>query len=83
MVRTWKHLWFNFKRNVGVRKRFRIENAVYFIRRNTWFGHVERKSEDDEINQCIIMLVDDGKLPRAKPKKMLLYIIMMDLRKQA
>jgi len=53
-----------------LRSRFGIESIVDVVRRNRlrWFGHVQRKSEDDWIRKCTVLEVE-GRKPKGRPKK--------------
>ena len=52
---------------------------VMRTRRLDWFGHVERKNDDDWVKRCMRMEVD-GKRPVGRPKKTWMDTIQEDRR---
>jgi hypothetical protein len=68
--------------NVELKRMFGIESVLDVIRRSRlrWFGHVERKFDDDWVKHCTVLEVE-GKRPRGRPKKTWMDMINADLKR--
>jgi hypothetical protein len=68
--------------NADLRNRLGIETVSDAMRRSRlrWFGHVERKSNEDWVKRCCELEVQ-GKRPRGRPVKIWIDVIKDDLRR--
>ena len=68
-------------RNADLRNRLGICSVTVALRRSRlrWFGHVERKSEEDWVKRCRELEVV-GVRPRGRPKKSWMDVVNSDLR---
>ena len=62
-------------------QRIGVEEISVILRRHRlrWFGHVERKGENDWVKKCTMVLVD-GVSKRGRPKKTWEEVIRKDLK---
>ena len=67
--------------NIELRSRFGVESIVEVVRRNRlrWFGHVQRKSDDDWVKRCAMLEVE-GRKPKGRPKKTWMDTVKMDMK---
>src|SRR5580658_2503482 len=67
--------------NIELRSRFGIESIVEVVRRNRlrWFGHVQRRSDDDWVKRCTMLEVE-GRKPKGRPKKTRMDTVKMDMK---
>ena len=70
------------KTSAELRERIGVEAIGVLVRRNRlrWFGHVERKVEDDWVKRCTVMEVE-GTRPRGRPKKTWMEVVADDMRR--
>ncbi len=70
------------KTNAELRGRMGIEEISTVLRRNRlrWFGHVERKSDDDWVKRCMNWTTGK-KGPRGRPKKKWIEVIRDDMKR--
>jgi len=67
--------------NIELRSRFGVESIVEVVRRNRlrWFGHVQRRSDDDWVKRCTMLEVE-GRKPKGRPKKTWMDTVKMDMK---
>jgi len=65
-----------------LRKRLGVESVADIVRRSRlrWFGHLERKEENDWVSACRNISID-GKCTKGRGKKTWMEVIKDDLRK--
>ena len=65
-----------------LRRRLRIEDIKSVIRRKRlrWFGHVQRKEDDEWVKKCMEFKVE-GCRSRGRPKKSWMEVVCNDMRK--
>lgn len=70
------------KRSSEMRKKMGVEPIDVVMRRNRlrWFGHVQRRNEDEWLKRCTKMEVP-GKKPRGRPRSTWIDVVNDDLRK--
>ena len=68
--------------NADLRNRLGICSVSVALRRSRlrWFGHVERKAEEDWVKRCRELVVE-GTRPRGRPKKSWMDVVNSDLRR--
>jgi hypothetical protein len=66
--------------SVKLRERMGVESIKEVIRRNRlrWFGHVERKDDEDWVKRCISFEVE-GTKPRGRPRKTWMELVRNDM----
>ena len=64
-----------------LRRKLNLEEIGVVLRRRRlrWFGHVERKDENDWVRMCSYLEID-GKRPKGRPRKTWLETIQSDMR---
>ena len=72
------------KRSSDLRERMDVEPIDSVMRRNRlrWYGHVERRIEDDWLKRCTTMEVP-GKRLRGRPRRTWMDVVNDDLRKMS
>ena len=69
------------RKNTDLRNRMGVEDIVSVCRKGRlrWFGHVERKADDDWVKKCTRLEVD-GKRPRGRPKLTWSEVLRSDMK---